>query len=240
MGKRLKTQRRGKGGFVYKAAFNGMEAVYSTYSEAQKEEVIAGYVVDLIKVSGRSPILAEIIFDGNQKTVTVAAEGMQLGQNIMYGKNADIEIGNVLPLEQIPEGCPIFNIEKTPGDGGQLVRSGGLYALLVTKDKKFAYIKLPSGKTKSFNLGSRATIGCVTCGGRKEKPFVKAGNKFYFMKSKGKRYPTVRGVAMNAYDHPHGGEQHHVGKSKSVPRKAPPGRKVGAIASKRTGRKKKH
>jgi large subunit ribosomal protein L2 len=89
-------------------------------------------------------------------------------------------------------------------------------------------------------LNSRATIGNVSCGGRTEKPFVKAGNKFHAMRAKRKFYPWVRGVAMNAVDHPFGGAQHHPGKSKSTSRNAPPGRKVGAIASTRTGRRKKN
>ena len=87
-------------------------------------------------------------------------------------------------------------------------------------------------------LDARATIGVIAGGGRKTKPFVTAGAKFKSNESK-KKYPIVRGVAMNAVDHPFGGYQHHVGHSKSTSRHAPPGRKVGAIASKRTGRKKK-
>ena len=111
--------------------------------------------------------------------------------------------------------------------------------MLITKDAKKATVKLPSKKLVNLPLNVRATIGNVSCGGRGEKPFVKAGNKFHAMKAKKKLYPRVRGVAMNALDHPFGGAQHHPGKSKSTARNAPPGRKVGSIASKRTGRRKK-
>ena len=155
------------------------------------------------------------------------------------GKTGEIAIGNILPLADIPEGCPIFAVETKPGDGGMMIRSSGLYGLIVTKDKSKAFIKMPSGKTKPADLRGRATVGCVSCGGRPEKPMIKAGKRFHAMKAKSKPYPSVRGVAMNPVSHPFGGSQHHAGKSKSTSRHAAPGRKVGAIASKRTGRKKK-
>lgn len=97
-----------------------------------------------------------------------------------------------------------------------------------------------SGKIKQIDLACRATIGCAAGGGRQEKPMVKAGTAFHLCKARKKWFPTVRGVKMNALDHPFGGSAHHAGKSKSTSRNAPPGRKVGAIASKRTGRIKKN
>ena len=145
----------------------------------------------------------------------------------------------ILALKDLIEGCPVYNIEKFPGDGGSLVRSSGSYALIVTKDKKAVYVKMPSGKTMQLNPEARASIGISGAGGRKEKPFVKAGKKYKAMKARHKKYPTVRGIAMNAKDHPFGGANHHPGKSKSTARRAAPGRKVGDIASKRTGRVKK-
>jgi large subunit ribosomal protein L2 len=99
-------------------------------------------------------------------------------------------------------------------------------------------IRLPSGQFKTLDSSCRATIGLPAGGGRREKPFMKAGNKHYAFRKKGKQYPVVRGVAMSAVDHPHGGGNHkHVGGPNSVPRGAPPGRKVGHIAPKRTGRR---
>ena len=85
----------------------------------------------------------------------------------------------------------------------------------------------------------RATIGCVGGGGRKDKPFVKAGKRWHAMRAKHKKHPYPRAVAMNALNHPFGGANHHPGKSKSTSRHAAPGRKVGDIASRRTGRRKK-
>lgn len=243
MPKRLKLQRRGKGGPRYTAPNYGVKSEYITYTNEQKNDCIKGQVVELRKISNRNSIIAVVRFLINGKEFDeniIAAEGLMVGQDIKYGKKADIEVGNVAPLSEIPEGCPIFNIENEPGSGGEFVRGSGVYAILVTKDEKNAYVKLPSGKTKPFGLEVRATIGCSAGGGRTEKPFVKAGAKHFAMKGKKRMWPIVRGVAMNASDHPHGGEQHHVGKSKSVGRNRPAGRKVGAIASSRTGRRKKN
>ncbi|MFA4907991.1 MAG: 50S ribosomal protein L2, partial [archaeon] len=152
----------------------------------------------------------------------------------------EITVGNIMALQELPEGCPIFNIERIPGDGGSLVRASGLYGLVMSKEKNRVFVKLPSGKIIALNPAARATIGCSAGGGRKEKPMVKAGTAHMLAKARGRAYPVVRGVAMNPPSHPFGGSQHHPGKSKSTARSAPPGRKVGAIASKRTGRRKKN
>ncbi|MDD3159682.1 MAG: 50S ribosomal protein L2 [Candidatus ainarchaeum sp.] len=235
MGKRLYSQRRGRGTSTFKAKLTGIDSKYINIEGTMK-----GEVTDLIKESGRDAIIVEITFDNNDKEYVVAGEGIYLGQKISHGPDAEANIGNITLLEKIPEGCPIYNIERVAGDGGQLVRTSGSYALLVSKDSKKAIIKMPSGKLLSLPLTVKASIGNVSCGGRSEKPFVKAGNKFFAMKAKKKFWPNVRGVAMNAVDHPFGGSQHHPGKSKSTSRNAPPGRKVGAIGSKRTGRIKKN
>jgi len=99
---------------------------------------------------------------------------------------------------------------------------------------------LPSKKQKSFLPECRATIGIISGSGKKEKPFVKAGTRHHLMRAKGKLYPRTSGVAMNAVDHPFGsGRGRHIGKSQIAPRFAPPGRKVGMIRARRTGRRKK-
>ncbi|MFH1751364.1 MAG: 50S ribosomal protein L2 [archaeon] len=241
MGRRLKSQKRGKGSPKYKATLNSkVEVRYPSYSEKQKNEVAKGQLVEFINDPIRSGVTARVLFDDveGKEVFLVAAEGMHLNQGVEFGKKAKMAIGNVLPLNEIAEGCPVFNIEKVPGDGGKLVKTSGSYGLLVTKDKK-AMIKLPSNKLIGFNLDCRATIGNAAGSGRVEKPFIKAGNKHHAMKAKGKPYPSVRGVAMNPVDHPFGGGAHHAGKSKSTARGSPPGRMVGNIASRRTGRKKK-
>jgi len=240
MGSTLRQQRRGKGSPTYKAKNKGLKACYPCIDEERGEGMFLVQVIDLVKESGRNSVLAVVAFSDGSTNYVIAAEGLAAGQNIEFGKKASVEVGNVMPLASIPEGCPIFNLELLPGDGGKLVRGTGVYALLVNRDRKQAYVKLPSGKTKGFNLRSRATIGCSAGGGRKEKPKVKAGVSHHFMAARSRHYPRLRGIAMNASDHPFGGAQHHPGKSKSTSRNAPPGRKVGNIASKRTGRRKKN
>ncbi len=239
MGKRLISQRRGKGSHTFKAKHKGIAARYSAINTQKINDTLKGHLVEFIKDTGRNAILARIKFNSGEEETIVAAEGLILNQPIQQGKEAGISIGNISEVQYLPEGCPIFNIEKNKGDGGVFVKSAGNYALLMAKDSNSVTVKMPSGKLLKLPLDVRATIGNASCGGKSDKPFVKAGTKFYAMKAKRKMYPTVRGVAMNAVDHPFGGAQHHPGKSKSTSRNAPPGRKVGAIASKRTGRAKK-
>ncbi|MEK6959359.1 MAG: 50S ribosomal protein L2 [archaeon] len=237
MGKRLISQRRGKGSHTFKAKHNGLT---SCYVDHPKDALLYGEVTNLIKETGRNAIMAVIKFSDGKTQTVVAPEGLYLGQRVQQGKGAEINTGNVSYVSDLPEGCPIFNIERTAGDGGMLVRSSGGYALLMAKDSKKATIKMPSSSMINLPLDVRAMIGNVSCGGKQDKPLVTAGTKFYLMKSKRKMYPRVRGVKMNAVDHPFGGSSHHPGKSKSTSRNAPPGRKVGSIASSRTGRRKKN
>ncbi len=236
MGKRIISQRSGKGSHTFIAKHNGIQAKYCLLSL----DSVKGEITDLIKDTGRHAILAEITFINGSKEYLPAAEGVYLGQKVQQGKGVPIEIGNVSFLSDLPEGCPIFNVEKIAGDGGTLIKSAGGYALLMAKDSKSATLKMPSGNMIVLPLTCRATIGNISCGGKGDKPMVKAGNMFHLMKAKHKMYPRVRGVKMNAVDHPFGGASHHPGKSKSTSRNAPPGRKVGAIGSARTGRKKKN
>ncbi|MBR9706903.1 MAG: 50S ribosomal protein L2 [Candidatus Diapherotrites archaeon] len=241
MGKVTLVQRRGKGSPAFKVPSHrfSITSEYKTYDGVQKEGVIKGDVVDLVDDRIRSAPLAKVLFEDGDVTFTPAVEGLRVGTRLEYGSNAKISKGNVLPLSEVPEGTPVCNIERTPGDGGQFVRSSGSWAVVLTKDKKSAYVRLPSKKKVKFNLACRVTLGNVAGGGRKEKPLIKAGNAFFKHKVKNRRWPLVRGVAMNAVNHKHGGAQHHVGKATTVSRHARPGQKVGHIAARRTGRKKK-
>ncbi|MCX8190377.1 MAG: 50S ribosomal protein L2 [Candidatus Diapherotrites archaeon] len=236
MGKRIRAQRLGKGGPPYKARKLGRIDV--KYANIHNEN-IKGQIIELLKEPARDVVVAKVRLENGKDFYMLAPEGVFEGENIEIGENAEISLGNILPLKNIPEGCPVFNIEIEPGDGGKLVRSSGGYALLVEKRGDKAVIKMPSGKSREIPVVCYATIGCLSCGERVEKPFVKAGKAYHHYRAKGKKSFRVRGVAMNPIDHPFGGSQHHVGKSKSVKRGAPPGRKVGQIAAKRTGRRKK-
>ncbi len=236
MGKPLIHQRRGKGSPSFKAPSHRFKtrARYMKFDSIKK-----GIVQDLIDDPARDTIVMKVKWEDGKTAEYLAPEGIGIGDEIKQGIDAGINIGNVLPLKSIPDGVPIFNIEISPGDGGSLVRSGGSTAFIISKDEKNAIIKLPSGKTKQINLASLATIGVASGGGRLEKPLMKAGNAYYRNKAKNHRWPTVRGVAMNPVDHPFGGKEHHPGKATTTKRDASPGRKVGHIAARRTGRRKR-
>jgi large subunit ribosomal protein L2 len=237
MGKRLRLQRRGKGTPKYAATNHAKVKIRYNYFD--HTQCLKGQVVKLFSDPIRTAPVAEILFENGSIDSVVACEGLKTGDRVVFGKDAALKHGNVLFLEHIEPGTSIFNIEKNFGDGGKFVRATGQSATLMTKKEDVAIVKMPSGKIVNFPLNVRATIGIVAGSGRTNKPFVKAGNKFHAMKAKSRPYPRLRGVAMNAVDHPFGGLQHHVGHSKSTSRHAPSGRKVGAVASKRTGRKKK-
>lgn len=148
----------------------------------------------------RSANIALIQYEDGTKTYIVAPLGLTAGDKVMNGPEAEIKVGNNLPLENIPVGTMIHNVEMYPGKGAQLVRSAGAAAQLMAKEGKYATLRLPSGEMRYILAKCRATIGQV---GNLEHEIVsigKAGRKRHM----GVR-PTVRGVVMNPCDHPHGG-----------------------------------
>lgn len=152
---------------------------------------------------------------------------------------AELTIGNILPVGQIPEGTVICNIEAKVGDCGKMARASGGYALIVAQDleRGVTRIRLPSGSKKTIASGCRAMIGLIAGGGRTDKPILKAGRAFHKYRVKRNEWPKVRGVAMNPVDHPHGGgNQQHMGKPGTVRRDKPAGAKSGQISARRTGR----
>jgi len=169
-----------------------------------------------------------------------AAEGMYVGQLIEIGPDAKPVNGNILPVGKVPEGAQICNVEIRPGDGGKLARAPGTYAVVLGRSGNKTIIQLPSGKIREVPNEARAMIGVIAGGGRLEKPLLKAGAAYHKWKVKAHKWPRVRGVAMNAVSHPHGGGSHQ---SPSFPttvsRNAPPGQKVGHIAARTTGRRKR-
>lgn len=232
MGKNLRQQRRGRGGSVYRSPSH-KHAGPVKYPPINNG---AGRIVDFIHAPGRNCPLARVMVN-DEMIQMIAAEGMQVGQEVSIGDGVPIITGNVTYLANIPEGTMVYNIEGKPGDGGKFVRTPGTYATVVSRGKKVV-LQMPSGEFKTFDAKCRASIGIVAGGGHKEKPFGKAGAKFHAYRSKAKAYFKVRGVAMNAVDHPHGGGSHqHVGKPSTVSRNAPPGRKVGHLAPKKKRRK---
>lgn len=239
MGKRLIVQRRGRGTSVFRAPshkYRG-EVKYRKIDEKERTDVVNGRVIEIMTDPGRSAPVVKVKFEDGEKKLVLGIEGMQVGGEVSHGVNAEIKKGNTLPLFRIPEGTPISNIEKLPGDGGKFIRASGSYGLIVSQEGDKAVIQMPSGELKTVHSRCRATVGIVAGGGRKDKPILKAGKAWHMQRSKAKYWPIVRKVAMNPVAHPHGGASGSPGKPTSVSRNAPPGRKVGLIAPRRTGRR---
>jgi len=236
MGKRLIQQRRGRGQGKFNTPSHRFKGKIKYIQNIEKNE---GIVQDIIHDSGRNAPLAYVKMDNKDKFLMLAPEGIKVGDKIKFTDNKnEVRVGNILPIGKIPEGIAVFNIELSPGDGGKIARAGGNSATIISHDKKKTTLQLPSGQFKTLDSSCRATVGVIAGGGRKDKPFLKAGKKSINFKARGKQYPIVRGVAMCAVSHPHGGGGHqHVGKPSTVKRGSSPGRKVGSIAAKRTGRK---
>ena len=148
----------------------------------------------------RSAFIALLQYEDGEKRYILAPQGLTDGMKVMNGPEAEVRVGNCLPLENIPVGTEIHNIELYPGRGGQLVRTAGVSAQLMAKEGKYATLRLPSGEMRMVPIICRATIGTV---GNSEHSLInigKAGRKRHM----GIR-PTVRGSVMNPNDHPHGG-----------------------------------
>jgi len=241
VGKRIRVQRRGRGSSTFRAATHKRVAParYPTTSKEEWKGVIQGQLTEILHDPGRGSPLASIKLETGETYYTVVPEGVYKGQPTQIGAKASVEIGNVLPLGNVPEGTMVCNVELSPGDGGKLARSSGSYATVVAHTTEGTILKLPSGKTRYINDLCRATIGVVSGAGRVEKPFLKAGAKFHLMKAKGRVYPRTRGIAMVAAAHPYGSSKRGGRKVTTVSRHAPPGKKVGLIAARSTGRKRK-
>ncbi len=236
MGKRIGPQRRGHGSPVYRSpSHKHLGAI-----NHPKITEDYGVVVNIRHSPGHTAPVAIIHYEeSGKKEYMLAPTGLRVNQKIYVGEKSKLSFGNTLPLGLIPEGTPIYNIEIMPRDGGKLVRSGGASALVVSHGKT-SVVRLPSGEFKTFDPRCRATIGILAGGGRKEKPYAKAGKKYHALKSKAKKHVHVSGIAMNAANHPHGGGGHpHVGVPSTVSRHAPPGRKVGRLSSTKGGSKGK-
>lgn len=234
MGKQIIVQRRGRGTPTYRAPSHRYKykLLYPTTNEIK-----SGKIIDLVNDTARSAPLAIVKLDNNSKINIPAPIEIKQGDIISF---SEIKLCSILKLKDIPEGTSIFNIEKLPNSHGTFCRAAGTSAKVLTKTKSYVLVQLPSKKQRKFHPECRATIGVIAGTGRLEKPILKAGKKHHMMKARGKLYPRTSGVAMNAVDHPFGsGRGRHVGKCKTPPRNAPPGRKVGQLRARRTGRKSK-
>lgn len=237
MGKNILVQRRGRGGFIFRAPTH--RRIHPTgYNSANGHST--GWVRDLLHEVARGAPLARLEVARSEKIYVAAAEGMFVGQQIQIGSEVPAETGNIKALGRIPEGTMICNVELRPGDGGSLSRSSGTYAIVVSHTPAGTELRMPSGRTIHLNDKCRAMIGVVAGAGRTEKPFLKAGPKWFLQRSRGRKWPVVKGQAMIAASHPYGGGRHkHAGKPTTVGRWTSPGRKVGNIAARQTGRAKR-
>src|SRR3989338_183379 len=203
MGKSITQQARGRGGPAY---------------TVRKQAYV-------YKISYPTPD-AKIMIN-NKIFYVPAANGLFEGQEISIDEGK-LKEGNILRLKNIPPGTKIFNIEFVPGKGGKIIRTSGGFAITMNKDKDGVEILIKRRKLK-LNENCRAIIGVAAGSGRVLKPFVKAGNKHFLMKSKGRKWHFTSAIKTNAVDHPFGSGRGKRIKSKIAQRNAPPGAKVGHL-----------
>ncbi len=232
MGKRLITQRRGRGFGRYRSPRH----LRFTAAKHPRIREGNGVIIDLLHEAGRIAPIAQVKFEQTEQFM-IAHDGASVGQAVTFGTRGAVSAGNTMPVGNLPEGTVVYNIESQPGDGGKLARTAGCAATIVTKGAKTVLL-MPSGKFREVDNSCLATVGLVAGGGHKDKPFAKSGKKFHAYHGKAKAYFKVKGIAMNPVNHPHGGGGHpHVGTQSSVGRNTPPGRKVGRLAPQRKKRK---
>ncbi len=192
--------RNNQGKITVRHQGGGSRRKYRIIDFKRKKDDVAAVVKSIEYDPNRTANIALVAYADGEKAYILAPLGLSVGDVIMNGKNAEIKIGNCLPLENMPIGTQIHNIELYPGKGGQLVRSAGNSAQLMAKEGKYAPLRLPSGEMRMVPIICRATVGQV---GNIDHELInvgKAGRK----RNMGIR-PTVRGSVMNPNDHPHGG-----------------------------------
>jgi large subunit ribosomal protein L2 len=231
MGKRIIQQARGKGSHTYRVRKKAFIYRMKYPRELEGE----GEVLKLMNSAAHSYPIAKV--KSTQGIFYIPAfKQMVEGQKISFG--GEVKNGNILALKDLPVKTKIYNIESRPGDGGRFVRSGGSSATVNKIVGDSVFVLMPSKKEKKFNNRCRATVGIIAGAGRLEKPMVKAGRKFHLKKSKSKLWPRTSAVKMNPIDHPFGSGRGKHPKPKIAKRNAPPGRKVGHVRPKRTGKKR--
>ena len=178
----------------------GNRQKYRLIDFKRNKEGVPAKVIGIEYDPNRTANIALICYADGEKAYILAPQGLTDGMTVMNGAEAEIRVGNCLPLSAIPVGTQVHNIELYPGKGGQMVRSAGNSAQLMAKEGKYATLRLPSGEMRMVPIVCRATIGVVGNGEHSLINIGKAGRK----RNMGIR-PTVRGSVMNPNDHPHGG-----------------------------------
>jgi large subunit ribosomal protein L2 len=192
--------RNNKGRLTVRHRGGGHKRLYRIIDFGRDKRGIPAMVVSLEYDPNRSANIALLAYADGEKRYILAPDGLAAGATVLAGEAADILIGNSLPLKNIPLGTMIHNIELKKGKGGQMARAAGTAAQLLAKEAGYAQIKMPSGEVRKVHLDCNATIGQVGNLNYENVSIGKAGRTRWL----GIR-PTVRGVAMNPIDHPHGG-----------------------------------
>ena len=204
--KKRKAGRNSQGKITVRHRGGGAKKQYRIVDFKRKKDGIPAKVIGIEYDPNRSANIALICYADGEKAYILAPAGLTDGMTVMNGPEAEVRVGNCLPLSEIPVGTQIHNIELYPGKGGQLVRSAGNSAQLMAKEGKYATLRLPSGEMRMVPIICRASIGVVGNGEHNLINVGKAGRKRHM----GIR-PTVRGSVMNPNDHPHGGGEGKTG-----------------------------
>ena len=192
--------RNNQGKITVRHRGGGVKRKYRVIDFKRKKDGIPATVIGIEYDPNRSANIALICYADGEKAYIIAPEGLTDGMKVMNGPEAEVRVGNCLPLSAIPVGTQVHNIELHPGKGGQMVRSAGNGAQLMAKEGKYATLRLPSGEMRMVPIVCRATVGVVGNGDYSLINWGKAGR----VRHLGVR-PHVRGSAMNPVDHPHGG-----------------------------------
>ncbi|MBG9981537.1 50S ribosomal protein L2 [Aerococcaceae bacterium DSM 111020] len=226
-----KAGRNSQGKITVRHHGGGNKRAYRKIDFKRNLDGVTGKVATIEYDPNRTANIALIHYENGVKTYIIAPKGLKVGQSIQSGPDADIVLGNALPLENIPEGTMVHNIELKPGKGGQLVRSAGASAQVLGHEGKYTLVKLSSGEVRMILSTCRATIGTV---GNEQHELInigKAGRSRWLSKR-----PTVRGSVMNPNDHPHGGGEGRAPIGRPSPM-TPWGKKARGIKTRNTNKK---
>lgn len=197
---RRKSGRNNAGRITLRRRGGGHKRRYRIVDFQRDKDGVPGRVASIEYDPNRSARIALVVYADGEKRYVLAPVGLEVGMTLNSGPNAEYQVGNCLPLVNIPLGTMLHNVELTPGKGGQLARSAGNGCQLLAKEGSYAALRLPSGEMRRVQLTCRATIGQVGNEDHVNVSIGKAGRTRWL----GRR-PKVRGVAMNPVDHPHGG-----------------------------------
>ena len=192
--------RNSQGKITVRQQGGGNKKTYRIIDFKRNKRDIPARVAGIEYDPNRSAFIALLHYADGEKRSILAPLDLKVGDQVIASETADIKAGNALPLKAIPVGTLIHNLEIKPGNGGQMVRSAGMYAQLMAKEGAFAQVRLPSGEVRKFPMNAWATIGTVGNTDHENVRIGKAGRTRHM----GIR-PSVRGVVMNPNDHPHGG-----------------------------------